>query len=188
MFYSAHDFPFAADLEARWDAIRAEYERLAAQDFMAWPERHLYNQGWEVFGLYAFGRRLDQNCQRCPETAQAVESIPGMTTAGFSQLAPRAHIQPHVGYTSAVLRCHLGVLVPEGCELRVGPETRTWQAGKCLVFDDTTEHEAWNRSQSPRTVLLIDFKRPDSSLNLSVPASVATIVDRLAASPSDNSR
>jgi hypothetical protein len=29
-----------------------------------------------------------------------------------------------------------------------------------LVFDDTTEHEAWNRSDSVRIVLIIDFAKP----------------------------
>ena len=31
--------------------------------------------------------------------------------------------------------------VPTGCRLRVGREWRTWQPGKCLVFDDSYEHE-----------------------------------------------
>lgn len=49
-------------------------------------------------------------------------------------------------------------MVPEGdCALRVGPETRRWQAGQCIVFDDTTDHEAWNLTDSPRIVLLVDF-------------------------------
>jgi len=29
------------------------------------------------------------------------------------------------------------------------------------VFDDTTEHEAWNRGDRTRIVLLIDFKMSD---------------------------
>jgi ornithine lipid ester-linked acyl 2-hydroxylase len=44
--------------------------------------------------------------------------------------------------------------------LRVGDEVRAWQGGECLVFDDTTEHEAWNRSNADRLVLLLDFLRP----------------------------
>lgn len=39
-------------------------------------------------------------------------------------------------------------------------KTRTWSEGDVLVFDDTTEHEAWNRSDQTRTVLLFDFLRP----------------------------
>src|SRR5215470_11228679 len=80
--------------------------------------------------------------------ARLVRGIPGMTMAGFSRLAPGAHITPHrgyEGYSGFVLRCHLGLVVPEGCALKVGDETRGWQEGRCLVFDDSYEHEAWNR-------------------------------------------
>ena len=44
--------------------------------------------------------------------------------------------------------------------LRVGQATRAWREGECLVFDDTVEHEAWNRSRSKRIVVLFDFARP----------------------------
>ena len=46
------------------------------------------------------------------------------------------------------------------CALRVGPETRSWQVGKTLVFCDATEHEAWNRGHQQRVVLLLDFRNP----------------------------
>lgn len=179
MFCRPDQFPFVSVLEANWTTVRTEYEGLAHEDFIAWPEKLLYDKGWDVFGLYAFGKRLEDNCRRCPETTRMVESIPGMTTAGFSLLAPQSHIKPHVGYTAAVLRCHLGVKVPASCSLRVGVETQEWQDGRCLVFDDTVEHEAWNRSDVPRTVLLIDFKRPDSDLGVAIPESVANAVNKL---------
>jgi len=88
-----------------------------------------------------------------------------MTTAGFSSLKPGTHIVPHVGYSNGVLRCHLGLFVADGCALRVKTQTRSWQEGKCLIFDDTVEHEAWNYSDANRIVLLIDFKNPDATGN-----------------------
>lgn len=39
-------------------------------------------------------------------------------------------------------------------------ETRPWRDGETLIFDDTVQHEAWNRSKEPRIVLLFDFVRP----------------------------
>ena len=36
--------------------------------------------------------------------------------------------------------------LPDGCWFRVGNETRTWEPGKALMFDDTIEHEARNES------------------------------------------
>ncbi|MFM8275542.1 MAG: aspartyl/asparaginyl beta-hydroxylase domain-containing protein, partial [Cyanobium sp.] len=54
------------------------------------------------------------------------------------------------------------LIVPESCGLRVASEVRSWREGECLVFDDTAEHEAWNRSSRTRVVLLLDF-RPQPS-------------------------
>jgi aspartyl/asparaginyl beta-hydroxylase (cupin superfamily) len=90
--------------------------------------------------------------------------------AGFSSLAPGTHIEPHTGFTNAVLRCHLGLVVPSGCSMRVGSETREWTEGGVLVFDDTIEHEVWHRGTSPRVILLVDFLRsPDARAPLPPP-------------------
>ncbi len=155
-------YPFVAPLESHWRVIERELASVQAKSFMPWPERFLYEGHWDVFGLYAFGEKLPGNCALCPETTRVVEAVPGMTTAGFSFLAPGTVIRPHTGYSGEVLRCHLGLVVPDGCALRVGAETRSWEAGKCLIFDDTVEHEAWNRGTQGRAVLLIDFKRAAS--------------------------
>ncbi|MBD2774166.1 aspartyl/asparaginyl beta-hydroxylase domain-containing protein [Iningainema tapete] len=161
MFYENTNFKFTASLESNWLLIKEELTgKLRKDNFISWHEKFLYNQGWDVFGLYAFGKKLENNCRLCPETTKLVESIPGMTTAGFSSLAPGTHIVPHVGYTNTVLRCHLGIIVPDNCGIRVGNQTRNWIEGRCFIFDDTVEHEAWNRSFIPRIVLLIDFKKP----------------------------
>jgi len=58
---------------------------------------------------------------------------------------------------------HLGLIVPEGCGFRVGGETREWRVGEAFVFDDTIEHEAWNRSNEDRAVLIIDVWNPHLS-------------------------
>jgi aspartyl/asparaginyl beta-hydroxylase (cupin superfamily) len=42
----------------------------------------------------------------------------------------------------------------------VGGETRGWIAGEAFAFDDTIEHEAWNRSERNRAVLIIDVWNP----------------------------
>jgi aspartyl/asparaginyl beta-hydroxylase (cupin superfamily) len=153
------NLPFIAALEARAPVIREEYLRLERDLFAAWPETELYETGWEVFGFQIFGKRQDLNCLFCPETSRAVEAIPGMVTAGFSRLAPGTTIRPHRGYTDAVLRCHLGLIVPPDCALKVDGTTVTWEEGRCLLFDDTFEHEAWNHSDQDRIVLLIDIAR-----------------------------
>ena len=62
---------------------------------------------------------------------------------------------------------------------RIEPALRPWQEGECLVFDDTSEHEAWNRSSQPRTVLLLDFLRPGvDTFDDEAPAAVEDAIQR----------
>jgi ornithine lipid ester-linked acyl 2-hydroxylase len=163
MFLDPDRFAFVAALEANWEAIRAEYLALPGDRFDPWVQRAMHGGGWTVFGLFAVGREIPAACAACPATAAALRRIPGLSMAGFSRLAPHTHVRPHVGWAASVYRLHLPLVVPAGCRLRVAAETRAWEEGRCLVFDDTVEHEAWNDSALPRGVLLLDFLRPGVS-------------------------
>ena len=55
---------------------------------------------------------------------------------------------------------HLPLIVPADCGFRVGGETRAWVEGEAFAFDDTIEHEAWNESNQPRVVLILDVWNP----------------------------
>ena len=71
-----------------------------------------------------------------------------------------------------MLRYHLGLLVPHAahtCAIDVAGETRHWEAGKSLIFDDSYIHSAWNLSDEVRVVLFVDFARP-----LVFPANLVT--------------
>jgi ornithine lipid ester-linked acyl 2-hydroxylase len=157
-FYEAAEFPFAASLAMNWQIILSEFQQIQGKYLIPWSEKHLYKDGWSIFGLYSYGLKIEKNCDLCPKTTQLVEQIPKLMTAGFSVLASGTHIAPHTGYPDGVLRCHLGLIIPDNCAIRIGAETRTWQTGKCLIFNDTIEHEAWNRGDSNRIILLLDFK------------------------------
>jgi beta-hydroxylase len=160
VFLDPSQFAFVPALEAAWEAIHAEYRALPSDLFDPWVQRSMHGGGWTVFGLYAVGQQIPAACARCPNTTRALQHVPGLSMAGFSRLAPRTHVRPHVGWAASVYRLHLALVVPPGCRLRVAGETRAWQEGRCLIFDDTVEHEAWNDSDLPRGVLLLDFLRP----------------------------
>lgn len=181
MYQNPDEHPCVRVLEENWQAILAEYQAIAANPEMhAWPEGKLYDGKWDTFGLYAFGMKQHANCERCPITTKVVEQIPGMVMAGFSRLAPGTHIKPHVGYggwAQYVLRCHLGLIVPDGCEMRVGPETRSWKEGKVTIFCDATEHEVWNRGSTERVVLLLDFRNPQFKWRLLNPEITPDMAD-----------
>ena len=38
---------------------------------------------------------------------------------------------------------------------------RAWSEGKAWLFDDTIEHEAWNRSAGTRVILIFEVWKPE---------------------------
>ena len=160
MFLDPNAFGIARCLEANWETIRDEYLALPAEAFDPWIQRSLHGAGWSVFGLVAAGHQIPGGLQRCPRTCEILGLLDGIGLAGFSRMAPGTHIDPHAGWAANEYRLHLGLVVPVGCRLRVANETRAWREGKCLIFDDTVEHEAWNESTEIRANLMVDFLRP----------------------------
>jgi len=81
----------------------------------------------------------------------------------FSVFTPGTHLLPHRGVTNARAVVHLPLIVPRDCALKVGGEIHAWQEGRLVAFDDTYEHEAWNRSSEVRVVLILDVWNPHLS-------------------------
>ncbi len=189
MFLDSNDFPIAKLLENNWEVIRDEYLALPTNAFDPWIQRSMHGEGWSVYGLVAAGRLIPGGCGHCPRTAEILSQIDGVGLAGFSRMAPGTHIAPHSGWAENEFRLHLGLVVPDRCRLRVANETRPWQEGKCLIFDDTVEHEAWNDSSSIRGNLMVDFLRPGmTEFSTQVPDDVREYAERLLNQnhPSDN--
>ena len=183
-------FPFLAALEAQTDAIRDEliavldadagfapYIDMPA-DAPAAPTWSALNRSpsWTGFHFHRHGERIAANCARCPRTAAALDALPLQRIPGhapealFSVLRPRTHIPPHTGVINGRLTVHLPLLVPPDCGgLAVAREARPWHEGECLVFDDSFVHEAINRSDRTRAVLIFDLWHP----GLPAPARVA---------------
>ncbi len=156
------EFGFRAALEDGFDAVHAEWSRLPANEWKDWPQASAYAGEWKVFGFRIAGHDVERNRRRCPATAALLDTIPGLFTAGYSRLGPRTTLPPHRGERADMLRCHLGLQIPEDCAIVVDGERYRWHEGETFVFDDTAEHEAWNRSDRWKVVLLIDFARPAS--------------------------
>lgn len=166
MFHDAQAFPFTAMLEAHWSAIRAEFDALTDADYFDWYEPNAHAGIWRICGLYVVehpeARRVSAEiARRCPTTVDLASRVTGVNFAAFSLMGPRAIIHPHRDVGKAgVLRAHLGVKVPSGCLFQVGDEQREWREGESLVFDGSTPHAAWNHSDEPRAVLLVEFSPP----------------------------
>ena len=188
-------------LEANIDVIRGELSHLAQLTDVGSRSIHdgsLVARGcWSEHVLLSAtdgSSSVVHRANRCPRTTELLLRIPalvacaacGVGEAIFSVLAPRTHLRPHCASSNLRLTCHLPLIVPGPCALRVGSETRAWTAGKSLVFDDSFEHEAripsalcllallsraadrfiptlqaFNEADEPRVVLLLNFFHPD---------------------------
>lgn len=164
----ASELWFADHLEESAERIRQEVERAAAAGaggFRPVDEPLVGAGRWDQVVLYEGGRRQERACEAFPVTAAVVDEIPEATTFGpgvvtLSWLHPGTHIVPHCGWSNARLRVHLGLLTPPGARMRVGDTTVTWELGRCVVFDDSFEHEVWHDGDEPRVVLLLDVFNP----------------------------
>lgn len=174
-------FPWMDRVEAATDDIRGELlqvleEETAFRPYVEAVEGRpnfdglglLGNPAWSAFYLWKDGAPVPENAARCPKTMEALAEVPLCKIPGrtpsilFSLLRPGAHIPPHHGFMNARYICHLPLIVPENCAMRVGSETRPWVPGKACIFDDSIEHEAWNRNPDHlRVVLIFDVWRPE---------------------------
>lgn len=181
-FYPREMFPWASELEASTATIREELLAvLATRDARFIPyvqkdERESgpgstwnklnNNQDWGVYFLFNEGDSVPGHCEACPKTTAILERLPLVRiprrgpTAFFSRLMPAAHIPPHHGATNTRLIAHLPLIVPPGCGFRVGNDIRPWREGELIIFDDTIEHEAWNKGDGVRIVLIFDIWNP----------------------------
>lgn len=79
-------------------------------------------------------------------------------------LAPHplvAEIAPHYAPHNMRIRCHLPILVPPRCGIRVAGVEREWEEGSPFLFDDSYEHETWHDGEGDRVLLLFDTWHPD---------------------------
>ena len=169
--FDATKFPWAMELEKNHDVIRRELQGILVMreyiplfhEFSPDQKKISTGENWRTFFLKGFGYEAEQSWKRCPETMKILSNIPNLRNALFSILGPNYHIPHHRGVTKGLIRCHLGLIVPDQrdqCVMRVGDQIRQWEEGRCVVFDDTYDHEVWNKTDQERVVLLIDVDRP----------------------------
>lgn len=179
-FFDRSQFDWLERLEQATDVIRSEVEALLATDqerfspYIQYPSGAPVNQWaqlnhsahWSSLHLWRDGTQFHEICDKCPQTTAILKSLPmadqpGFApTAMFSVLAPQTSIPPHTGATNVRSIVHLPLILPGECGFRVGNETREWRMGEAWVFDDTIEHEAWNRSNEIRVILILDVWNP----------------------------
>ena len=183
-FYEPAEFDWAEGFEAQAGTMLAELEALLDRqpgDFSPYvqtrPDRPAAanplrdDPSWGAHYLWENGAPVADHAAIAPATMAALETVPMPAIAArspmalYSLLRPGTHIRPHNGMLNTRLICHLPLITNPDCAIRVGNETRTWQQGRLLIFDDSIEHEAWNKGGTTRIILLFEIWRPEISLD-----------------------
>lgn len=163
-------------LEAAFDSIKTEFLTLSGQTaapyvdakgFMGPEWNALKGQdSWSSVHLYKDGQPTEDTA-RCPQTCAVMNQIPVVEHNGnpmevfFSVLKPGTHIPPHFGLANSRLTVHLPLIIPNDCAIRVSNTVHEWVEGETFLFDDSYNHEAWNKSDQTRVVLIFEAWRPD---------------------------
>jgi hypothetical protein len=167
-WFGSEEFPWAKALEAEFPRIREEVlTALSLQKSL--PD---YGYVGAIEGQWKSLILID-NAQIRPhlpeqlpllfELLKTFPHYPRFPEAQISVLGPHSRIVPHSDVGNYYVTCHLPLVIPENCGIRVGGETRHWQEGRCLFFQNQFEHSAWNESDQQRIVLIVDFLHPELS-------------------------
>lgn len=183
-FYAAHEIPWIGKLVEAYPEIRAEAQAIletpaALEPFLEFDDTaqagsylaaHDGNApSWDALFFYRHGERGARGHAACPRTGAALDALPLVRIREhapeicFSVLTAGTEILPHHGVTNVRLVVHLPLVVPDACAIEVGGVRHEWREGAPVVFDDTYEHRAWNRSHRTRVILLMDAWNPHLS-------------------------
>lgn len=168
------EFPEAAELRTNFAAFRAEALAIATgRDLPAnheiMPEQSTFYKfdkiPWKMATLRAYGFDYPENLRQMPLMADFLARNPQVVSATVSVFPGGKHLRPHRGPFKGVWRYHLAYLIDDlgdgrtSGELTIDGKTHYLHTGDDLLWDDTFMHEARNRSQNPRVVLLLDVYR-----------------------------
>ncbi|XP_077952520.1 aspartyl/asparaginyl beta-hydroxylase isoform X19 [Gasterosteus aculeatus] len=157
-------------LERNWKTIRDEALAVMDQKTGSFvpEEENLRERGeWGQYTLWQQGKKVGNACRDVPKTCSLLEKHSEATGCKrgqikFSVMHPGTHVWPHTGPTNCRLRMHLGLVVPKrGCKIRCTDQTREWEEGRVLIFDDSFEHEVWQEAASYRLIFIVDVWHPE---------------------------
>lgn len=126
------------------------------------------NQGWRAFLFYDEEARPVTGASKVfPKIAALLKQMREddyIAKSHFSVLKSGASIDVHCGGVNHELRMHYGLRIPDGdIAIKVGGETRHWENGKVLLFDDTFPHQVWNNTSEDRYILHCRIQHPGLS-------------------------
>ena len=178
-FWPAQELKGFSALESAFDVICKEFsmlegltenlgvpylgEQYKSQGF----EKLAGNSNWTALHLFQDGVENVVVTKHLPKTTKVLKKLPlyclneNPYEVFFSVLKPQQHIAPHFGLSNHSLTVHLPIKVPGEGYITVADERRQWQEGEAIVFDDSFKHEAVNKSDHDRVVLIFSIWHPE---------------------------
>ena len=166
-FFDPEKQRWSKDFEANFPIIKQELNQfLENNSLQSYFNKHMVNTNaiWKTISLRWWTIQFFKNQKAFPKTMDLVSKYPEIISLSFNQLEANGEILPHCGDTNAIFRCHLGIEIPASlplCGFRVKEELRSWDEGKWLVFTDANNHEAFNKSNEKRIIMVIDVLREE---------------------------
>lgn len=171
-WHSVSDYPeiskIATVLERLHPQIKKEISQVGDKNQILPSYKHyrVSLDNWKALYLYRNNAKTDEGAYLVPTTAKFLQDYLGEMLCPFGEmhfsiLKPGVKIPPHSDLWNFTLNLHFAVDIPKGCAIKVADETREWEEGKCLLFDYSYKHEAWNNSEYDRICLLMDIWNPE---------------------------
>tara|TARA_B100001109_G_scaffold255500_1_gene258807 strand:+ start:6707 stop:7450 length:744 start_codon:yes stop_codon:yes gene_type:complete len=166
-FFNKADFSWTKHLEKNYPTFKKETERfLEKATLTPYFNRSLSDKknSWKTSGLLHWGLFVKENYVHFRESWAIIKQIPGIVSFSVSWLKAGSRIKEHNGDTNAIVRVHIPIRVPAQaptCSFTVKNESRSWEEGKVLLFNDAQLHHAQNLSDEDRVVLILDVIRPE---------------------------
>ena len=195
-FLDPETFPETKILEDNWQVIRDEGLTLLSGGAVKASDKlddigfnSFFRRGWTRFYVKWYGDSHPSARKFCPKTIELLQKVPSIKAAMFTYLPPGGELFRHRDPFAGSLRYHLGLSIPKdsaNCQMIVDGETRCWEEGKPMMFDETYIHTANNQTEEGRLILLCDIERP---MHFMIPRFInrlfAKIIMRASLSPND---
>lgn len=172
-FLDPATIPAVRVLEAHFALIERELDACDDAEFIPWFDTDAYRGVWNVLGVHHYRAEhivrwhLEDVERRglLTETRALVRRIPGLVGAGFTWIGPGTVIHPHTDEQfSHTLRIHLGMRCDPACTMAIGDDVRTWEYGRCFVFDSTDLHIVRHTGTTPRVSFLVEVEAAHARL------------------------
>ncbi|MFT7611180.1 MAG: aspartyl/asparaginyl beta-hydroxylase (cupin superfamily) [Parvicellaceae bacterium] len=115
---------------------------------------------WHTLAFKQWGIKVKNNLKHAPTLKSWLNEHPRILSSSVNILNSGAEIKEHRGDTDAIVRCHIGLEIPDGLPkvgFSVENEERPWKENETLIFRDAFNHKAWNNSSSRRVILVVDY-------------------------------